>query len=135
MLTCVWTDAGSRQVSGVFGYENHSSHPIVAAVGSSNQFSPSPAGRGQATSFAPQTTVTNAFVVTWTGGSVTWTLAGSSVTATNSGPKCSAAPAPALAETGVILGGLLSGIVVSIAVFRERGTARPARLIDRLLPR
>jgi hypothetical protein len=135
MLTCVWTDAGSGQVSAVFGYDNDSSHPIVATVGSSNQFSPAPAGRGQATSFAPQTTVTNAFVVTWTGGSVTWTLAGQSVTANNAGPRCSAAPAPALAETGVILGCLLIGIFVSIAVFRERGTARPVRLIDRLLPR
>ena len=47
----------------------------------------------------------------------------------------SCAPAPALAETGVILGCLLIGIVVSIAVFRERGAARPAGLIDRLLPR
>jgi hypothetical protein len=135
ILTCVWTDAGSGQVSAVFGYDNESSHPIVAAVGSSNQFSPAPAGRGQTTSFAPQTTVTNAFVVTWTGGSVTWTLAGESVTATNGGPRCAAAPAPALAETGVILGCLLIGIVVSIAVFRERGAARPTRLIDRLLPR
>jgi hypothetical protein len=135
VLTCVWKDAGTGQISAVFGYANNSSHPIVADVGASNSFSPSPAGRGQTTSFPANTTVSNAFVVTWSGGAITWTLPGGSATAPGSSGLCSAAPAPALAETGVILGVLVVAVLISIAVFRERGGARPGKLIDRLLPR
>jgi hypothetical protein len=42
---------------------------------------------------------------------------------------------PAIAEVGVILGCLVIAVFFSAAAFRERGVPRPARLLDRILPR
>jgi hypothetical protein len=135
-LDCVWITSGSSSTTAVFGYENDSTHGIVANIGSTNQFVPAPADRGQPTSFPPSTTVANAFTVTWSGGGpVTWTLPGGSVTASSSSPTCSSSPMPAIAETGAILGLLVLAVFVAVGAFRERGAPRPARLLDRLLPR
>jgi hypothetical protein len=120
----------------VFGYSNDSSHAIVANVGPGNQFTPAPADRGQPTSFPADTTVANAFTVSWSGGgSVTWALPGGSASASSSSPKCSSNPMPAIAEAGAILGLLVIAVFFSVAAFRERGAPRPARLLDRMLPR
>ena len=134
-LDCVWVTSGSSTVTAVFGYSNDSSHTIVANVGPGNLFSPAPADRGQPTSFPADTTVANAFTASWSGGSATWTLPGGSVTASSSSPKCSSSPMPAIAEAGVILGCLVIAVFFSAAAFRERGVPRPARLLDRILPR
>jgi hypothetical protein len=133
LLTCVWTDA-SGGLTAVFGYNNSSTSTVIAPVGSLNAFSPSPAGRGQTTTFPPGR-VSSAFSVAWSGGSITWSLLGRTRTAAPAATPCSSAPAPALAEAGVILAFLLVGVLFSVAVFRERGGARPTRLLDRLLPR
>jgi hypothetical protein len=135
-LNCVWITSGSSSMTAVFGWSNSSSHAIIANVGPGNQFAPAPADRGQPTSFAADTSVSNAFTVNWSGGgSVTWTLPGGSVTASSSSPKCSSSPMPAIAEVGVILGCLVIAVFFSAAAFRERGVPRPARLLDRILPR
>jgi hypothetical protein len=133
LLTCVWTDA-SGGLTAVFGYNNSSASTVVAPEGSLNAFSPAPAGRGQTTTFPPGKVV-SAFSVAWSGGSITWNLLGRTRTAAPTATPCSSTPAPALAEAGAILGCLVVAIFFSIAVFRERGGARPTRLIDRLLPR
>ena len=135
-LDCVWVTSGSNTVTAVFGYVNDSSHPITASIGPGNRFTPAPADRGQPTSFPAYTTVANAFSVSWSGGgSVTWSLAGSSVSASGASAACSSNPMPAIAEAGVIFGCLVIAVFFSVAAFRERGVPRPARLIDRLLPR
>jgi hypothetical protein len=135
-LDCVWITSGSTDVTAVFGYQNDSTHAIVANVGPFNQFVPAPADRGQPTSFPASTSVANAFTVSWSGGgSVTWTLPGGSVTASSSSAKCSSSPMPAIAEAGAILGLLVVAVFFSVGAFRERGAPRPARLLDRLLPR
>lgn len=135
-LDCVWITSGSTDTTAVFGYTNDSSHAIVANVGATNQFVPAPADRGQPTSFPANTTVANAFTVTWSGGGpATWALAGGKVTASSSSAKCSSSPMPAIAEAGAILGLLVIAVFFSVGAFRERGAPRPARLLDRLLPR
>jgi hypothetical protein len=133
LLTCVWVDS-SGGLTAVFGYNNSSTSTVIAPVGSLNAFSPAPAGRGQTTTFPPGR-VTSAFTVAWSGGSITWSLLGRTRTAAPSATPCSSAPAPALAEAGVILGCLVIAVLFSVAIFRERGAARPAKLLDRLLPR
>ena len=133
LLTCVWKDS-SGGLTAVFGYNNSSTSTVVAPEGSLNAFSPAPAGRGQTTTFPPGR-VTSAFTVAWSGGSITWSLLGRTRTAPGSAALCSSAPAPALAEAGVILGVLVVTVLLSVAIFRERGGPRPAKLLDRLLPR
>ncbi len=131
-LTCVWTS--SSGLTAVFGFNNSGTSTVVAPIGSLNGFSPSPADRGQVTTFPPGR-VTSAFTVAWNSGSITWNLLGRTRTATSASTPCASAPAPALAEAGLILGCLVVGVLVCIAVFRERGAPRPARLLDRVLPK
>jgi hypothetical protein len=131
-LSCVWTSTSG--LTAVFGFNNSSTSTVLAPVGSINGFSPSPTDRGQLTSFPPGR-VTSAFTVAWSSGSITWTLLGRTRTASASSIPCASAPAPALAETGLILGCLAAGVLVCVAVFRERSAPRAARLIDRVLPR
>jgi hypothetical protein len=131
-LSCVWTS--NSGLTAVFGFNNSSTSTVLAPVGSLNGFSPSPTDRGQVTTFPPGK-VTSAFTVAWSSGAITWTLLGRTRTASASSAPCASAPAPALAETGLILGCLVVGVLVCVAVFRERGAPRGARLIDRVLPK
>lgn len=131
-LSCVWTS--NSGFTAVFGFNNSGTNTVLAPVGSLNGFSPSPTDRGQITTFPPGR-VTSAFTVAWSSGSITWSLLGRTRTAGSASTPCSTAPAPALAETGLILACLAVGILVCIAVFRERGAPRAARLIDRVLPK
>ena len=131
-LSCVWTS--NTGLTAVFGFNNSSTSTVVAPLGSLNGFSPSPADRGQPTTFPPGR-VTSAFTVAWNSGSLTWSLLGRTRTATASSVPCASSPAPALAEAGLLLGCLAVGVLVCVAVFRERNGPRATRLIDRVLPR
>jgi hypothetical protein len=131
-LSCVWTS--NSGLTAVFGFNNSSTSTVVAPVGSLNGFSPAPTDRGQPTTFPPGR-VTSAFTVAWTSGSITWSLLGRTRVASGSSVPCASSPAPALAETGLVLGCLALGVLVCVAVFRERGSPRAARLIDRVFPR
>jgi hypothetical protein len=132
LLTCVWTS--NSGLTAVFGFNNSSTSTVIAPIGSLNGFSPSPADRGQVTTFPPGK-VSSAFSVPWNSGSITWNLLGRTRTATSAATPCASAPAPALAQAGLILGCLVVGVLVCVAVFRERGAPRPSRLIDRVLPK
>jgi hypothetical protein len=131
-LQCVWTSGSG--FTAVFGFNNSSTSTVIAPVGALNGFSPSPADRGQVTTFPPGR-VTSAFTVTWSSGSITWNLLGRTRAASSASTPCASTPAPALAETGLILGCLAIGVLVCVAAFRERGGPRPARLLDRVLPK
>jgi hypothetical protein len=131
-LSCVWTSGSG--FTAVFGFNNSSTSTVVAPIGSLNGFSPSPTDRGQLTTFPPGK-VTSAFTVAWSSGSITWSLLGRTRLASGSSTPCASSPAPALAETGLVLGCLAIGVLVCVAVFRERNAPRPERLLDRLLPR
>jgi uncharacterized repeat protein (TIGR01451 family) len=69
-----------------FGYRNPNATAIEPAS-ADNAFSPEPAGRGQPTRFEPGTWV-DVFQAEVGGGSLTWTLTGNSVTASDGSPRC-----------------------------------------------
>lgn len=97
VLTCIWPNANGT-VAAVFGYANSSSHPISVSIGSNNEFVPAPVNRGQPTSFPAGATVANAFVVTYSGGWLTWQLTGHTVTATWSSTRCAQNPVPMIGD-------------------------------------
>lgn len=85
ILDCVTYNQALNQVTANFGYVNTSGSTQTIAIGASNFFSPNPMNRGQLTSFLPGT-FHNALQVTFdisAAPTLTWTLGGGSVTASN----------------------------------------------------
>jgi hypothetical protein len=83
-----------------FGYNSASSQSVLLVVGSKNNFSPTPADRGQPTRFDPGPHP-NAFSVQFNGSPLKWTVGAQSVTAQSSTPACPAvgsATAPTLSQ-------------------------------------
>ena len=86
-----------------FGYESRATKPLVVSVGSTNGFSPAPAGRGQPERFDPGKRA-NAFSVLFDGHSLTWTVGTTKVTASSTSPACPADTTAAnLALSGFVL--------------------------------
>ena len=84
-LDCVSFDAPSNTLTAIFGYVSANSDAVVVALGPDNFFSPDPQNRGQANLFFPGVNH-NAFEVAFSladSSSITWTLLGQSVTASN----------------------------------------------------
>jgi hypothetical protein len=97
ILECVFHDTGTGtgtgQYDALWGYTNTSTIPVTIPVGSQNSFSPSPADRGQVTTFSPGTH-DNVFVVSWSGASdLTWALLHSD-TASITSKACGTNPVP-----------------------------------------
>ena len=86
VLECV-ADSGSGNYEAHFGYTNPNALGVIVPVSFFNQFSPSPAGRGQVTTFVPGEHK-NVFTVAFTGSNLKWTLGGMSVTASSSSVAC-----------------------------------------------
>ncbi len=95
VLDCV--ASGPGVYTGVFGYKNTSSSPVVVPIGSNNKFTGgaagSPPGRGQPIDFASGTQ-DGAFVVDFDGTALTWQLGGHSVTASSSSTACTTTQGP-----------------------------------------
>lgn len=88
-LNCIYIDVNGDIVAR-FGYSNANGTTITEAVGANNSFVPTPADRGQNTSFAPGTH-SGEFEVTFpSAGSLTWNLQGNSVTADINTVRCPA---------------------------------------------
>ncbi len=88
-LNCIYIDVNGDIVAR-FGYNNTNNTTISELVGANNQFVPTPADRGQNTSFAPGTH-TGEFEVTFpASGTLTWNLQGNSVTADINTVRCPA---------------------------------------------
>jgi hypothetical protein len=85
-VSCVLLQGDGTYVA-LFGYQNGASSAVQIPLGPNNQFSPVAADQGQPTSFKPGS-LDYWVSVPFTSGSVTWTLAGRSVTATTSSPAC-----------------------------------------------
>ena len=85
ILDCVTFDQSNNILTASFGYVSANAQTESVAIGSANFFNPSPGSRGQPTSFLPGVHH-NAFSVLFilnTTSSLTWTLLGQSVTASN----------------------------------------------------
>ena len=89
VLECV-VFRGAAPEQAVWGYRNDNDFPVQVPIGATNEFSPVPADRGQPKLFEPGR---------WTGifqipfgnaGTLTWTLAGQTVTASSASTRCSA---------------------------------------------
>jgi hypothetical protein len=83
---CIRPLGGSGGFEALFGYENRLGRKDIP-VGPDNFFTTAPAGRGQPRVFFPGR-VEGAFAVQFSGGTISWTLAGATVTASASSPVC-----------------------------------------------
>lgn len=96
-LDCVTYDAPDNTLTAIFNYVSANAGNVQVPVGASNFFSPSPIGRGQVTTFFPGTNL-EAFEVSFpldATPSITWTLLGQPVTASNDpSTYCSGVLAP-----------------------------------------
>ncbi len=102
ILECVFHDTKTGQYNSLWGYWNNSSSVENIPVGSNNNFSPSPQGRGQPTAFQPGTH-DNVFSVTWNGsGSLTWTIDNHSDTASTGSKQCATNPVPILGPQSIL---------------------------------
>jgi uncharacterized repeat protein (TIGR01451 family) len=88
VLNCVYVKGNGDYVA-TFGYVNNTGSTITQAIGAQNQFSPAPQDRGQGTSFAAGTH-NNVVSVTFSSGSVSWTLGSQTVTANSASARCDA---------------------------------------------
>ena len=89
VLECV-VFRGAAPEQAVWGYRNDNDFPVQVPIGAANEFAPAPADRGQPKLFEPgrwtgtfQTPFGNA-------GTLTWTLAGQTVTASSASTTCTA---------------------------------------------
>jgi len=88
-VNCVYIDVNG-DIVGRFGYTNPNNNSITEAIGANNEFTPSPANRGQGTTFSSGTS-SNAFEETFpASNSLTWNLQGSSVIADINTIRCPA---------------------------------------------
>ncbi len=86
ILECV-ADIGSGKYEAHFGYTNPNALGVIVPISYFNQFSPSPADRGQVTTFVPGEHK-NVFKVSFNGSNLKWTLGGISVTASSGSVAC-----------------------------------------------
>jgi hypothetical protein len=90
ILECVVANTDGT-ITAYYGYESKEPNPVTIPVGPANQFAPTPADRGQPTTFDPGTTPvwpSSAFFVTFSGASLSWTLNGITVTADANTTPC-----------------------------------------------
>ena len=87
VLECV-VFRGAAPEQAVWGYRNDNDFPVQVPIGATNEFAPAPADRGQPKLFEPGR---------WTGtfqtpfgsaGTLAWTLAGQTVTASSASTRC-----------------------------------------------
>ncbi len=88
VLNCVYVKGNGDYVA-KFGYVNNTGSTITKAIGAQNGFTPAPQDRGQGTSFATGIH-SNVVSVTFSSGSVSWTLDGQTVTANSASARCDA---------------------------------------------
>lgn len=86
-INCAYID-GSGNIVSKLGYVNNTASTITKTIGTDNQVSPTPADRGQGTSFAPGTN-NNLFTMT-NSGSASWTLNGLTVVVDATTSRCDA---------------------------------------------
>src|SRR5262249_32773518 len=86
ILSCV-DRLGSTSWVAHFGYENRGTVARRGAIGTRNRFAPSPANRGQPTSFQPGRHA-DLFTVAWNGSPLHWSLDGTTATASDRTPRC-----------------------------------------------
>lgn len=85
LLDCVVYNPAANELTAFFGYANTSSGQVFIPYGASNFMNPPPGVQGQPATFLPGVThkVFSATVMLSVSSSVSWTLAGTSATATN----------------------------------------------------
>jgi hypothetical protein len=108
-----------------FGYLSPSREPQQVELGSDNRFSPSPADRGQPSTFSPGRHVSVFSVRVPVNGSVTWHLDGNAASS-SMGRPCSGNPV--VSEFGTV-GAAVVAVGLPVAVWYRRGrrlTRRPA---------
>jgi hypothetical protein len=89
ILECVVFKNGAPERA-VWGYRNDNAFPAPIPISSSNSFAPAPADRGQPTLFEPGRW-TGIFETPFNGAAtLTWTLAGQTLTASSTSDRCSA---------------------------------------------
>ena len=89
VLECV-VFRGAAPEQAVWGYRNDNDFPVQVPIGAANEFAPAPADRGQPEWFEPGRW-TGAFQTLFgNAGTLTWTLAGQTVTASSASPRCTA---------------------------------------------
>ncbi len=88
VVNCVYVKGNGDYVA-KFGYVNSTSAAINEPIGSGNQFTPAPQDRGQGTNFAVGT-YSDVVSVTFSAGSISWTLDGTTVTADAASARCDA---------------------------------------------
>ncbi|HEU4567870.1 MAG TPA: hypothetical protein VFR99_07535, partial [Marmoricola sp.] len=89
-LKCVMYDRAQNQVTATFGYLNANSTAQSVPLGSTNFFSPGSPNQGQPTTFLPGS-FPSVFTVTWSldqSAALSWTLLGTTVTATAQLTSC-----------------------------------------------
>lgn len=123
-LECVYHDTGTGQYTALWGYTNNYTSPVTIPLGSGNSFSPTPADRGQVTTFSPGTH-DNVLSTTWDGsGDLTWNLT-HSATASKTSTACSTNPVP-IAGSQLLTWILLAAAFVGTAAVIARRNRRPA---------
>lgn len=109
ILNCVSYDQNANVLTAFFGYVSANSDDVVIPIGDLNFVSPDPSNRGQTVVFKP-ITENDAWETTFslaTSPSITWTLLGQSVTASNnpmnycSSCACPPGPEGAQGSTGL----------------------------------
>ena len=89
-LECV-AQTGVNKYSAYFGYKNTTSNFIIAPIGPNNGFNPTPLFRGQPPLFIPFHIFLYpdvAFVTSFDGNTITWTLNNTSVSASRTSARC-----------------------------------------------
>ena len=90
MLECVVFNEGGPDVA-VWGYQNSNDHPVTIPIGSENRFTPTPADRGQPSTFEAGRRVGVVQTPFEAGaGNLVWTLSGGTATASAGSPRCTA---------------------------------------------
>ncbi len=89
VLECV-VFRGITPEQAVWGYRNNNNFAVPAPIGTANGFAPEPADRGQPTQFEPGSWPAVFQTAFGTAGTLTWTLAGQSATASSASTHCTA---------------------------------------------
>jgi hypothetical protein len=129
VLECVF-DAGGGSYVALWGYNNRGDAAVEVPVGATNQFTPSPADRGQPTKFEVGRVV-GAFTTKFNGDNLVWSLTGRTATANKGSAACKEPPVPVGSDSPqavVIIGAVaavivLGGGLIAWLTKRRRGTA------------
>ena len=89
VLECV-VFRGAAPEQAVWGYRNDNDFPVQVPIGATNEFAPAPADRGQPKRFEPGRWIGSFQTPFGNAGTLTWTLAGQTVTASSASPRCTA---------------------------------------------